>query len=518
MCFHECTYGREFERTGDKCKAVNPLAAERFTGCPMVSDRLARDGVARIYVSELRRDIFIMEQYNKIWNGKREMSIGGMLFYILKKWRVLVALVLIGALAGCGISLSAMKYDSRAALEALVTGFSDEDANKEKVRQYADYVALYESQVKREENSLILKMDANSVWTGGAEWLITTDEENIDAICARFNSVLLRDGTLQEILDRSGLDCSEDDFRQMITFAAAKVTPDQMTVVEGQTTNRVRYAKATISVWYTDEQACRKILDDLTVLMSEVDGELAAEFSGAYESSLLSNYMNFGYSDGLKKQQINTLNTRMGYLKTLIQLKNELTPNEMSCYKYYYEEPEEETTGFSKVWPAGLAIVFAVIGVAWFAFTYLLDGHLKDEEELGSMFGLKVLGVTEEEKKHGLIDKWLRKLEYKNSSRAVDCDYLRAYLGTMKVGKMAICVDSSDGELKKLAGELAQESKQITVAGDLAADSAAPGIVSESDGIVLITRMGKSAYTGLRHIAELANGMEKKIVGAIIVR
>ena len=463
-----------------------------------------------------------MEQYNRIWDGEREVSIRGLLFSVLKRWKALIAILLIGAVMGCVVSFVDMRQDKKAIMKEKIAKISEEKLDKEKIRLYADYVDLYEDQVKHDDNALMMKLDPESVWTGGAEWFITADEDVIDEICARINSALQRDGVLGEILARSGLDCSEEDFRGIIQFAAEKVIPDQQIVGEA-TESRMKYAQESVSVWYSDEEICGNILEALLELAEKTDRELASEYSASYMIRQIGDYMTYGYSEDVRTAQVNAVKTRQSYLDSVTKLKKDLSEDEKDYYSFYYKhsvekEEEEATVGFSKLWPAAFAVGLAFVGALWFAILYILDGHLKDEEELGTMFGLKVLGVTEDGEKYGAIDAWLRKLENKRNLRAVDGEYLRAYLETMKLGKTAICLDSADEGQKKLAAELAKGNGQIAVAGDLAADSAAPTIAAESDGILLLVRAGKIAYTELRHIAELANGMKKKIFGVIVVR
>lgn len=205
-------------------------------------------------------------------------------------------------------------------------------------------------------------------------------------------------------------------------------------------------------------------------------------------------------------------------MKTITSLKKELSEDELDYYRFYYEEAKEKEPLFSKKWPVLLAVGFALAGALWFALVYFVDRHLKNEEELSRMFGLEVLGVTEENRKYGGVDNWIRNVEHKNALRPVDGAYLRAYLGTLEFGKIALCLDSSDEVLSKLADELSKGNGQLIPAGDLTPDSAAPAVVSDSDVILLLTRVGKSKYSELYHVEELANRMKKKIIGAVVVR
>lgn len=126
---------------------------------------------------------------------------------------------------------------------------------------------------------MLLSVDPESIWSGSAEWFISADEDTIDEICVRINGALWRDGALQELLSESGLDCSEDEFRKLISFSAGKISPDQNVVGENME-KRTRYARASVSIWYADEMTCRKLLDDLSGLMEELNREFAFGVSG----------------------------------------------------------------------------------------------------------------------------------------------------------------------------------------------------------------------------------------------
>ena len=445
-------------------------------------------------------------------NMEKEIDLVGLLFYVLKRWKKLLALLLVGALIGCGISFLNMKKDPAAELEARVMSASEVDQNK--VQQYVNYSKLYELELEKQALSPLSEMDSAVAWSGTVSWLVTTDEKNVEAICTQFNNLINQEETIQSILDKVGASYTVHQFQSFLSFSAFK--HDTNTPKDSDST----IATLCASCWYPEEDTCRAIMQEMMALVEENNLKYQDIYTGEFSCEKVQESIDYGYTDMIISALAEEANTRQDYLDTLETLKKNLTAEELDYYNYHYNMEnylQQASVGFSKRWPVIIAAVGVLLGAFWFALAYCLDGHVKSEGELVSQYGLKIIGVLESPQKKNGIDAWLDRLEHKNGIAAMKVENIGAYLRTVLPENKVICGNLTDEDVNRAALSLADQVN-IPVAGNITVNEKAPEMVKASEGIVLMVHEWKTSVQDLMHTIDLIDSLDRKILGVVVMR
>ena len=141
-----------------------------------------------------------------------EINLRSLFFYVLSKWKWILAFFLIGAIAGGIVSYVNMQNSTPENLEKRVEKIDITDESKfnmEKIRQVADYQKLYDTQIAKDEDSFLLKMDPTKVYSSTITYYVFTNDQNINVIDTYLDNILNRDGQWEKLREASGAFCTE---------------------------------------------------------------------------------------------------------------------------------------------------------------------------------------------------------------------------------------------------------------------------------------------------------------------
>ena len=452
-------------------------------------------------------------------NSNQEMviNLGDLFFYLLKKWPVILAALVIGGLIGGVLSYQDTKNNEYAALEQKVQNLKPEDLNQEKIRQYLDYSALYDQQVAYEEESYRMRMNPNEVWSGNLSYFVTCTSDTIDGINAAFTNGMSIEDRKKQLLETTELDCTEQAFSELYDIQFLE-NPAQYQINGENERPMERSGAVSVSVWAPDEESCKMILSGIQTHVEAESEKAAADDPENYSISLTENQVQFGRSEDLVTSQEKAAAARKGYLKEKTDAWSALSEMEQAyCdYSAWENSAHLEENGFSIKKPVIGAVAGAFLIVLICFLCYLLNGKVKTVDEV---CGLPILAyLNGEEKKSCGLTKLIKKWESKYLPEVNDASYISTALSSKTFEKGLLLADISDASIKNIADQLLQEDGRLCCVGLLGNDGETVKALQESDAVILLVPFGKMSKAKLSRELEIIRNNGKDAMGAIAVR
>ena len=458
---------------------------------------------------------------NNIAMDEKYVNLRDMLFYVLKKWKLLLLFLIIGAMIGIAVSLvqmSASSFDSqKKKIDSMVKSQNGyEKVDLEKVRQYKDAVDEYNAAVSSEQNSNRLKIGTR-VWIATHTYFVTTTQENINLVSAYISGILNKTEDVQTLYENSGSDWTYDEFATTISISFkaydATVTPS------GELATLTRNASVTVRAWAEEEEDAVNLLNQLNDLYMQTINEI--------ESIYPENFTNRRLRDSLKNSTVSTLTTlrenlkekRVGAYNTMIKLGNNLSENEKLYYNVYYNKSYSPGIGFSKKWPVGAAIGVMFAGIVILIICFLADPRIKNENEISSVYGYNVLAIMARvRKKVRGLDALIQKWENNSKAPVNNKEYLKMALQTLDIRRGVASGDSNDATISRLAQNIAETDMRFIEAGSLAVDPEAQIKAKNADGVVFIIRLWYTKSYDFERDIEVARNLDTAVLGVVVIR
>lgn len=452
-----------------------------------------------------------------------EINLRSLFFYVLSKWKWILAFFLIGAIAGGIVSYVNMQNSTPENLEKRVEKIDITDESKfnmEKIRQVADYQKLYDTQIAKDEDSFLLKMDPTKVYSSTITYYVFTNDQNINVIDTYLDNILNRDGQWEKLREASGAFCTENALKDLVSvWFNPSAVPEQINV-EGDST-RTRGGILSVSITAPDESSRASMKEFMSGLTTGALEELKKNYTKDYSYIEISNRDHAGFGDSVITTIKNNADNRKALQDNLNNLKKALNQDEADYYACYYENETKQDTaslGFSKKSVAFGAVIGAVLLALWFAVKYLLDRHVKDADDV-LLKGIPVLAEIEgkSEPKKG-IDRWIYNWLNKGKSVLQDSAYLKQTVGDKAFSKALISGNRNDADVTMLMDELTAADSRLVSAGMLSSDAAAVETAKDADALILIVHAMKDYRDEVRKTLQVAKTAGKQLLGAVIIR
>lgn len=297
---------------------------------------------------------------------EREISLIDLIFYILLRWRTVVAAMLVGMLAlGCFSYVSSyrtskaqeakvaaakqqLEQEMQAALEqsAAVDAANKEalkEAEQEKLDKIAqvskkwleehltdlqkynvNYVLTYEELYREKaayvEDSVLMQMDPNRVKRAEITFLVTSDNMERTYNFVKLYEDYVRSGELFEVLaDETGI--STSDLNELIALEK-----ESYSLQDGVDTIRVR-------IQHYDEAVCKEIVQVIIDYLTAKCDELS-DVSGAHQISVLSQSIVTVSDTNIMSQQRSYLTDVVSLESTIANYKSKFSEIEWQYYDF----------------------------------------------------------------------------------------------------------------------------------------------------------------------------------------
>ena len=490
-----------------------------------------------------------------------EIDLAELLFYCLKKWRIIiVCMILFGLLLGGyqfadtvsenAVSASAVtadeetqtdageedaqEADGTADMTAALSEYTDDALSETKDGVIPYYVAgIAEKEAYLEElqtymdTSVLMSLDPYCVDMAKVSCFIDTEDENLtDTLTAAYESYV-RDGALAAAL--SDADLTEADLSSLLQFdgdmTAVETNEEDALVISG-----AQSGVFTVTAAAADADMASVYADVLEEKLESLAAELS-ESVGAHTLTILSVQLTQGASDEILAAQSDV---RTQYSTTLTELQT-LRTN----YSTAIDDIDTATASAAYVRqnPLKAALKYGIIGLAAGLFiavvilvlVYLLGGKLRSVSGFRELYGLSLLGrltkLCGKKRLFGFIDRLIERIE-EGAYFTMTCDEqvkiaaanIRTAAKNEGVTHLMIAGSLKAEEAQLLYTRLAAElaDLEISAYSRIVFSASALEELDGYDGIVFLERQNVSFTRLIDEERALAADRGIRILGAVV--
>lgn len=429
--------------------------------------------------------------------------------YLLRRWRVLIALGLIGViLGGCyGLLKTEQKQN----------GLNMDAIQIREVDQYARYEQMYADQLAWEQESVYLNLDPADTCYAERTYLLRVNETDLPVIGEKYRSILQKDEVYAGLIEASGLDCSMRAIRQLASISFSKLEEEEEPVLI--LARQKRSVEVKIRTVAPDEESCRGMLAYLDELVQAMNERIHAEYE-ITSCEVLSENSGRGYVADIEIAQQQSTEKLVGYVTKLTTLKKSLTSDDLTYYGIAYqgktmnEEASDNSRAWLK-WAIIIGVAFGFLGVCAYGVLFLLDGHIKTAGELLA-YGLHpfaVMADRKETRKKNPIDRLLAP-----KTRVNDTDYLARALGCLKLEHVMLIGSAEDESVAALLAGMKAKDGSVLTGAMLNDDAAAQEMAAQADGVVLVVHLWKTRRADLEQEIRICQKLGYPVLGVVVIR
>lgn len=446
------------------------------------------------------------------------ISVPKYLITILRKWRILLLTGIIFAFL-CGGYKGMKKYQENNSSDYIASQQEDyadakeeyktgkginevtiEDANK-KIVSLNEYI----------KESIMMKIDsynANVAIAGisyQAEGQASIDNQDVvDSVLGDGLQLLQSDALYSYVAEKTGLSIQEKYLQEII-----------------KPTVNYDANRLDISVYYTDAEDAGTILDSVVEYLQNTQ---MTSCNGVDVHMITSDYSNTVVINKDFHDAQNRVYLQLETLKTMRE-------------KYNVEASEPAAPDFSNSNVVKTAVKWGICGflggalLSFFVLTmiYLLNGKLKNENDIDGSLEIPIVGVVRKMKKHKIlkfVDCWIDTLEqrlYGSDDLAMQIFYLNILLDKCEDANSKIMVTSTldmdviQEGFAAFLNHTGKDTMKWSTGERLISNLTTAQETAQCDAVVLIEKIGISRYKDLIKQKKMLEAMDKKIIGCVCI-
>lgn len=456
------------------------------------------------------------------------LHFGDLICYLLRHWRSLLVIIVLGAILGGGMYVAKKaSFEKNSATSAeeenWVENYQISPELKTKMDLAWENRQAYEKQYSYNENSLLMKMNPEKVYTGKLKYYVAAGS-NTRRIAEEFNS-LLNDGTLAaELNQAAGAESEPQYIRELIScdVNADNDSSVNIATTEDGTAPSTKNVVVTYTVNYMKKNGCQRMLGVLEDRANALNKELQKEYGGFTCDSLGSSVV-LGVNSGYLSQQKTSIDYLQSYSNNFNSLESGFTGQDLEYYQITYLNKTVE-----EVQPAafsGNKIKYLIVGVfllccCWgvvLVLRYLLDGRVRNAEELKNCYPQPVLGQLKLSAPKKGLDGAVEKLEALANGGLVTPEYVAQAVSLMHPEQLMLCVDADADMTEKLKRAMKEGCPALALNQYPNRSSAALEKAIRSDGILLAVQKNRTSYREIERCIEMCSLQNIRIVGFVCV-
>ncbi len=249
-----------------------------------------------------------MENQNYKQMDEEVIDLKELMLFILRKWRVLILAGLIGVILGVGLGFVHPKKT--------VDDLEIDELHLKEISQYARYQELYDEQLRKEAESVYVNMDPENVWHGSKIYFSTAHESDMIRINEIYNSIFRDERIYQDLIDASGLDCSEEAISELAGVSFSKYEREEKENLFGK---RERSVQVSIGAAAPTEEACRGMMELLDERVQAINQLVESTYPNAkYE--LLSDTCTIGHDSSVMNRRAESAAALAYYVEQMAEL------------------------------------------------------------------------------------------------------------------------------------------------------------------------------------------------------
>ena len=403
----------------------------------------------------------------KMRNDEEEIDLVQMMRYILQKWKILLLAGVAGLLLG-------------GAFGAIKTGkqpvqMDIDDLNIDQIQQYVSYHQFYEDEMTRQAESIYMNMDPEAVYMANKNYYVAAQESDLNRISLAIGSILQKQEVYDQVREKAGLTCSQRCLAELMSVWFTETEKRAIQLSDDNSNDGRIY----ISVSAPSEEIGEAILAVLDAQVQAVCAQIAQTAEGGMTYEAMTQTGRTGYNGGVVSARENGTNQLAAYLETLSKIEKNLTDDDKAYYEQVYTDKKPKNKMLK--WEVLGGFAFFVLAGGWYVLMFLLDGSVKNTNELEERYGLHLLARVEPE---GAVKKNLRGLDKLFAEKPLynDGAYLSAALSVTGVSGLVLSGDLANAQIAQTMKTAAQAGG-YKVCDRFAVDAQA--VADKTDGVVL---------------------------------
>ena len=404
----------------------------------------------------------------KMRNDEEEIDLVQMMRYILQKWKILLLAGVAGLLLGG--AFGTIKTGKQPAQMDI------DDLNIDQIQQYASYHQFYEDEITRQAESIYMNMNPEAVYMANKSYYVAAQESDLNRIGLAIGSILQKQEVYDQVREKTGLTCSQRYLSELMSVWFTETEKRAIQLSDDNSNDGRIY----ISVSAPSEEIGEEILAVLDAQVQAVCAQIAQTAEGGMTYEAMTQTGRTGYDGGVVSARQNGTNQLASYLSTLSNIEKNLTDDDKAYYEQVYTDGWKPKNKMLK-WAVLGGFAFFVLAGGWYVLAFLLDGSVKDTDELEERYGLHLLARVEPE---GAAKKNLRGLDklFAENPLYNDGAYLSAALSATGVSGLVLSGDLANAQIAQTMKTAAQAGG-YKVCDRFAVDAQA--VADKTDGVVL---------------------------------
>lgn len=461
-----------------------------------------------------------------------EINFKDLFFYILSKWKMIIILMVIGAVGAGAFSYYRSARAARSSeatdtysdekLETARAALSDDAvSNVEAIyRQYKAYQTNQQTVADNIANSVFFTYADENPILRISKYCVVSDIQNIDGY---FADMSLGETQIEEIRKIIGASSKEKDIEKLVSIYSNEDSAQTTGISTSQidmTSGRYK-TFLTVSVLGTDKSQCDEIenvvdeaLQNEQATLQNVDPNVSVTYVDAKYTNNAEDYIN--------EQQQTLMNNSSSIITSITSLQTNQISQFSDDEKAYYDllvardsadEDAETTETKTATATASVSRKYVVAGLAGglllaiiiAIILYNSDHSVKTADELTSLYGIPLLDTF--------------KMSDKQGSREVQEELLASDISiTAQKNNLKSCYFIVDDADKSIVEEIRKKISSIkTGAGQPLYDTKELNEMAAMDAIVIVTHLKKTQLEQIDKIGDLAGRFDLKVVGNVAV-
>ena len=482
-----------------------------------------------------------------------------LLHYILRKWRSIIVVMLIVAVAA---NLYSVKKSMSEAAAVSTTEEVDiekqienakEELTADELEQVERVYSMYEynSQLYQEnkeylEKSVLMQLNPNEIPTVMLNYQFKKDQadEELSNIFTMYENALLDEDTCTAIIQVFGEEYANTSVRELISVTDTE---------NGQNSDIIKLQKdknsgiLSIQIYAGSEEQCKQVAEIVKTRVLEYTEQLQQIF-GNYTVNAISEQYYISSDSNLNMQKSDVVNAVNDAYTALKNITSGLSEKQIGYFNLLTKDCEDQTlvkedtqeTANMTANVQYISMKYVLIGllagmflaVCWYAVIYIMTQTVKDVDEVKIITNLPVFGTVLGSNEHGkrnIIDQWIDswfahdKKSENNELLLTRISHEVAMLAGQKDKRnLLVACSESDQNLKKQADSLVEKLRElgmnVTSTDSLVSDNTEVLKQLESaDSAVFVEQLMKSERNQIREAVELCRRCQVEVLGSVIV-
>lgn len=482
-----------------------------------------------------------------------------LLHYILRKWRSIIVVMLIVAVAANLYSVKKSMSEAAAVSTAEEVDIekqienAKEELTADELEQVERVYSMYEynSQLYQEnkeylEKSVLMQLNPNEIPTVMLNYQFKKDQadEELSNIFTMYENALLDEDTCTAIIQVFGEEYANTSVRELISVTDTE---------NGQNSDIIKLQKdknsgiLSIQIYAGSEEQCEQVAEIVKKRVLEYTEQLQQIF-GNYTVNAISEQYYISSDSDLNMQKSDVVNVVNEVCTVIKNITSGLSEKQIGYFNLLTKDCEDQTlvkedtqeTANMTANVQYISMKYVLIGllagmflaVCWYAVIYIMTQTVKDVDEMKIITNLPVFGTvlrSNENGKRNIVDRWIDswfvhdKKSENNELLLTRISHEVAMLAGQKDKKcLLIACSGNDQNVKKQADSLVEKLRKlgmnVTSTDGLVSDNTEVLKQLESaDSAVFVEQLMKSERNQIREAVELCRRCQVEVLGSVIV-